>query len=81
PGLAFGTGSHATTSLCLNWLSQQDLTNKNVIDYGCGSGILAIAASKLSAKKVWATDIDPQALQATQNNSEQNDISDCNCTE
>lgn len=69
PGLAFGTGTHPTTSLCLNWLDQADLNNKTVIDYGCGSGILALAALKLGAAKVHAVDIDAQALQATQNNA------------
>lgn len=74
PGLAFGTGSHPTTTLCLNWLAENVHNEQNVIDYGCGSGILAIAAIKLGAKKVWAVDNDPQALVATQNNATQNDI-------
>lgn len=74
PGLAFGTGTHPTTSLCLRWLDQADLTNKTVIDYGCGSGILALAALKLGAAKVQAVDIDDQALQATQNNALTNEI-------
>ncbi len=74
PGLAFGTGSHATTSLCLNWLAANPPLDKTVIDYGCGSGILAIAASKLGAKCVYAVDIDPQALTATRQNAEQNNI-------
>lgn len=69
PGLAFGTGTHPTTALCLTWLEQADLKNKSVIDYGCGSGILSLAALKLGAAKVHAVDIDPQALQATQNNA------------
>lgn len=69
PGLAFGTGSHPTTSLCLTWLEQAILDKKSVIDYGCGSGILSLAALKLGAEKVYAVDIDPQALQATQNNA------------
>lgn len=74
PGLAFGTGSHATTSLCLTWLDQADLQDKHVIDYGCGSGILALAALKLGASHVHAVDIDEQALLATQNNATSNDI-------
>lgn len=74
PGLAFGTGTHPTTSLCLSWLDGADLTNKTVIDYGCGSGILALAALKLGATKVQAVDIDEQALQATQNNAFSNAI-------
>lgn len=69
PGLAFGTGTHPTTALCLAWLAQADLQAKAVIDYGCGSGILALAASKLGASHVQAVDIDPQALQATQTNA------------
>jgi len=76
PGLAFGTGTHPTTSLCLQWLDGQSLVGKQVLDYGCGSGILAIAAAKLGAKKVTAIDIDPQALQATRNNAERNEVSD-----
>ena len=74
PGLAFGTGTHPTTSLCLTWLEQTDLRNKSVIDYGCGSGILSLAALKLGAKEVHAVDIDNQALQATQNNALTNNI-------
>lgn len=74
PGLAFGTGTHPTTKLCLNYLAQQDLTNQTVIDYGCGSGILAIAAAKLGAKIVYAVDHDPQALEATKNNATLNSI-------
>lgn len=74
PGLAFGTGTHPTTSLCLTWLEQADLTEKTVIDYGCGSGILSLAALKLGAKQVWAIDIDEQALQATYNNAQTNHI-------
>lgn len=69
PGLAFGTGTHPTTSLCLTWLDQADLTAKTVIDYGCGSGILALAALKLGASEVQAVDIDEQAIQATRNNA------------
>lgn len=74
PGLAFGTGYHATTRLCLDWLTEQDLTNKVVIDYGCGSGILGIAALLLGAKQVYAVDIDPQAVLATQQNAQRNQV-------
>ncbi|MCG8487374.1 MAG: 50S ribosomal protein L11 methyltransferase [Chromatiales bacterium] len=76
PGLAFGTGTHPTTALCLTWLDSQDLTGKTVIDYGCGSGILAIAALKLGASSVIAIDHDPQALQASQDNALKNDVAD-----
>jgi ribosomal protein L11 methyltransferase len=74
PGLAFGTGTHPTTSLCLTWLAETNLDNKQVIDYGCGSGILAIAALKLGAAHVQAIDIDPQALHATENNASLNHL-------
>jgi ribosomal protein L11 methyltransferase len=74
PGLAFGTGTHATTALCLNWLDQADLKGKYVIDYGCGSGILAIAAALLGAERVVAVDTDPQALEATRANAERNGV-------
>lgn len=74
PGLAFGTGTHATTALCLTWLDSIDLTGKTLIDYGCGSGILAIAALKLGAAKVYAVDIDQQAITATQENAKRNQI-------
>ncbi len=74
PGLAFGTGNHASTFLCLQWLAKTDLKDKIVIDYGCGSGILAVAALLLGAKKVYATDIDPQAVLATQQNAELNGV-------
>jgi len=74
PGLAFGTGTHPTTALCLNWLDQADVKDKTVIDYGCGSGILAIAAALLGAKKVIGIDIDPQALEATQANAIRNGV-------
>jgi ribosomal protein L11 methyltransferase len=75
PGLAFGTGTHATTALCLEYLDrQQDLSNKTVIDYGSGSGILAITAAKLGAKHVWAVDNDPQALIATEDNATKNQV-------
>lgn len=72
PGLAFGTGTHPTTSLCLTWLEQADLHQSTLIDYGCGSGILSLAAIKLGARHVFAVDIDEQALQATQNNAQTN---------
>ncbi|HVC37383.1 MAG TPA: 50S ribosomal protein L11 methyltransferase [Gammaproteobacteria bacterium] len=72
PGLAFGTGTHATTALCLEWLEGTDLTGKTVIDYGCGSGILAIAAARLGAERVWAVDTDPQALTAAHANATRN---------
>lgn len=74
PGQAFGTGTHPTTALCLQWLDQADLQQKQVIDYGCGSGILAIAASKLGASKVFAVDHDPQAWTATQRNADHNGV-------
>ncbi len=76
PGLAFGTGTHPTTALCLEWLANHDITGKIVIDYGCGSGILAVAAVLLGAKKVHAIDIDPQAIIATQANAEKNKVQD-----
>lgn len=74
PGLAFGTGSHPTTALCLTWLSNSDLSGKTVIDFGCGSGILACAAAKLGAARVIGTDIDPQALLASKQNAERNQV-------
>lgn len=74
PGLAFGTGTHPTTALCLTWLEQANLTNKSIIDYGCGSGILSLAALKLGAATVYAVDIDPQALQATESNALANQL-------
>jgi ribosomal protein L11 methyltransferase len=76
PGLAFGTGTHPTTALCLEWLDSLDLSNKEVIDFGCGSGILAIAAIKLGAKKVTGVDIDYQAIDASTANAERNDVVD-----
>lgn len=75
PGLAFGTGTHPTTQLCLKWLAEQDLNSKTVIDYGCGSGILALAALRLGAQHVYAIDIDKQALEATKNNLQENGFS------
>lgn len=74
PGLAFGTGSHPTTHLCLAWLADQVAATDIVLDYGCGSGILAIAASKLGAKRVVGVDIDTQAVQASRYNAEQNHV-------
>ena len=74
PGLAFGTGTHPTTALCLNWLDQADLKGKYVIDYGCGSGILAIAAALLGAERVIGVDTDPQALEATRANAARNGV-------
>ena len=72
PGLAFGTGTHPTTSLCLTWLDQNAPENLAVIDYGCGSGVLALAAQKLGAQSVKGTDIDPQAIIASKQNAERN---------
>jgi len=74
PGLAFGTGTHPTTALCLEWLDAHPPRDQLVIDYGCGSGILSVAALKLGARHVWAVDVDPQALQATEENAERNGI-------
>src|SRR5699024_6459259 len=76
PGLAFGTGTHETTSLCLTWLEQQDLVGKTVLDFGCGSGVLGIAALLLGAKEVFACDIDPQAIAATRENAKLNGVAD-----
>lgn len=72
PGLAFGTGSHETTGLCLEWLAGVEVTDKVVIDYGCGSGILALSALLLGAGHAWAVDIDEQSLDATRNNAAKN---------
>lgn len=74
PGLAFGTGTHATTALCLHWLASADLHGRRVLDYGCGSGILAVAAAKLGAAAVTAVDIDDQAVRATRENATRNDV-------
>jgi ribosomal protein L11 methyltransferase len=74
PGLAFGTGSHPTTRLCLQWLDRHLPAGADVIDYGCGSGILAIAAAKLGAASVVGVDIDPQALAATRDNASINRV-------
>jgi ribosomal protein L11 methyltransferase len=76
PGLAFGTGTHQTTSLCLQWLDAANLQGKTVLDYGCGSGVLGIAALLLGAKSVLAIDNDPQALVATQENARRNHCED-----
>ena len=74
PGLAFGTGTHPTTRLCLQWLAQNVDARASVLDYGCGSGILAIAAAKLGASRVVGVDIDPQALAATRDNAARNGV-------
>ena len=76
PGLAFGTGSHPTTAMCLAWLAGENIYDKEAVDYGCGSGILAVAAAKLGARRVWAVDNDPQALAATRRNAATNHVAD-----
>jgi len=76
PGVAFGTGTHATTALCLEWLDGIDMHGKTILDYGCGSGILAIAALKLGAARAAVTDIDPQALAAARRNAARNGVAD-----
>ncbi|MEJ2691866.1 MAG: 50S ribosomal protein L11 methyltransferase [Candidatus Thiodiazotropha sp.] len=76
PGLAFGTGTHPTTALCLTWLDGIDLKGKTIVDYGCGSGILAIAALKLGAEHALAVDHDPQALDASQENAVKNGVAE-----
>ena len=76
PGLAFGTGTHPTTAICLEWLDALDLDGAVVVDYGCGSGILAVAAARLGARSVIATDNDPQALLATRDNAAANQVAD-----
>jgi ribosomal protein L11 methyltransferase len=76
PGLAFGTGTHASTALCLEWLDAAELSGRQVIDYGSGSGVLAIAALKLGARRAFAFDIDPQALLATGENAADNGVAD-----
>ena len=76
PGLAFGTGTHPTTALCLEWLDGLDPENKTIIDYGCGSGVLAIAALKLGAAHAIGIDNDPQALAASRDNAMRNEVSD-----
>jgi len=77
PGLAFGTGTHPTTAMCLRWLDAHPPRDLTVIDYGCGSGILAIAACKLGARHVSGVDTDPQALLATHDNAEKNQVGGC----
>lgn len=74
PGLAFGTGTHPTTALCLRWLDAQDLAGRRVLDFGCGSGILAIAAALLGAAQVTGVDNDPQAITATRENAARNGV-------
>jgi len=76
PGLAFGTGTHPTTALCLEWLDGLELGHKRMLDYGCGSGVLAIAAVKLGCDRAVAMDIDPQAVRATMDNAAHNDVRD-----
>jgi ribosomal protein L11 methyltransferase len=75
PGLAFGTGEHASTAMCLDWLAGTDLAGRAVLDWGCGSGVLAIAALALGARSATALDTDPQALQATRANARRNSCS------
>jgi ribosomal protein L11 methyltransferase len=76
PGLAFGTGTHPTTALCLEWLDSAPLHGKSIMDYGCGSGVLAIAALKLGAAAALAIDIDPQALLASRENAARNQVAE-----
>ena len=75
PGLAFGTGTHPTTRMCLRWIAQRDLSAQRVLDYGCGSGILAIGAAKHGAAEIVAVDIDPAAVESTQINAANNHVS------
>lgn len=75
PGLAFGTGTHETTALCLEWLENEPLQERSVLDYGCGSGILAIAALLLGAREATGCDLDPQALTASEDNARRNGVS------
>ena len=74
PGLAFGTGTHPTTFLCMQWLASQELSNKQIIDYGCGSGILGVTALLLGAESAVGIDIDPQALTASRDNIDRNGL-------
>lgn len=74
PGMAFGTGTHPTTAMCLQWLDGAELAGKTVLDYGCGSGILAIAAIRLGARRAIAVDIDPQCLEVTRENARGNGV-------
>ncbi|WP_462379696.1 50S ribosomal protein L11 methyltransferase [Pseudomonas sp. Marseille-QA0892] len=80
PGLAFGTGTHPTTALCLEWLDGQALAGQDLLDFGCGSGILAIAGLLLGAREAVGTDIDPQALEASRDNAERNGIAEASFT-
>lgn len=77
PGLAFGTGTHPTTAMCLAWLDGADLRDRLVLDYGCGSGILAVAALALGARQAICVDTDPQALTATRDNADRNGLAHC----
>ncbi len=79
PGMAFGTGEHPTTSMCLEWLAGLDLSGKRVLDYGCGSGILGLAAAALGAAEVMMVDIDPQALTASRENAVKNGLEGVVC--
>ena len=76
PGLAFGTGTHPTTFMCMQWIDGQDFNGLDIVDYGCGSGILGIATLLMGAKKVIGVDIDPQALLATTENAKRNNLPD-----
>ena len=75
-GLAFGTGTHATTALCLRWLAQHPPAGREVVDFGCGSGILAIAALKLGARHAWGVDVDPRAVEVSRENAERNAVAE-----
>ncbi|HTH78211.1 MAG TPA: 50S ribosomal protein L11 methyltransferase [Ramlibacter sp.] len=75
PGLAFGTGTHPTTRMCLRWIARHAPTGKRVLDYGCGSGILAIGAARFGAKEIDAVDIDPAAVESTMANAKANQVS------
>ena len=77
PGQAFGTGTHPTTALCLEWIDRTDLKGMEVVDYGCGSAILSIAAAKVGARHVWATDNDPDALRVADENIRKNCVESC----
>jgi ribosomal protein L11 methyltransferase len=76
PGLAFGTGTHPSTAMCLDWLADHEIAGQSVLDYGCGSGVLAIAALKLGAASAHGVDLDPQALVASEDNARGNDVSE-----
>jgi ribosomal protein L11 methyltransferase len=75
PGLAFGTGTHPTTRMCLRWVAARELSDQRVLDYGCGSGILAIGAARMGSTDVTAVDIDPAAVTATDLNAQANHVS------